>query len=201
MRKLDSRYGEPSLPEDAWYGFGEDAIWVVDFTEGGAPYGPTRAEMREANERMDSGAPWARAKSILRLAMTTLASGNSEIDVGRVIQFGDGLSRIALGATVEVSPDPAGLSGAYVVLLPGRDATPDLDIRARQEIRLLHRLSKYELPFRIPRVLGAWLSDSSSDGCVHLGRLVRHVRVGKRRPHQHRQRDPNASFHHALAVC
>jgi len=73
VRKRDGRHGEPGLPEDGWYGFGEDAIWAVDFTEGGAPYGPTRAEMREASERMDSGAPWARAKSILRLAMSTLA--------------------------------------------------------------------------------------------------------------------------------
>ena len=73
MRKRDGRHGEPGLPEDGRYGFGEDAIWAVDFTEGGAPYGPTRAEMREASERMDSGAPWARAKSILRLAMSTLA--------------------------------------------------------------------------------------------------------------------------------
>lgn len=128
----------------------------MDYTEGGAPYGPTWAEMREGNERMDAGAPRARAKSILRLAMSTLAPANSEIDVGRVVRLGDGLSRKAFGAVVEVSPDPSGLSGAYVVLLPGRDATPDLDLRARQEIRLLHRLSKYELPFRIPKVLGAW---------------------------------------------
>jgi len=156
VRKRHGRRGEPELPEDGWYGFGEDAIWALDFTEGGAPYGPTRAELREASERMHSGPPWARAKSILSLAMSTLAPANSKIDVGRVIRLGDGLSRIALGAAVEVSPDPSGLSGAYVVLLPGRDATPDIDIRARQEMRLLHRLSKYELPFRIPRVLGAW---------------------------------------------
>lgn len=156
MKKRRDRHGEPDLPEDGWYGFGEDAIQAVDFTEGGAPYGPTRAEMRAVNERLESGAPWARAKSILRLAMSTLSPASSEIDVGRVIRLGDGLSRDAFGAAVEVSPDPSGLSGAYVVLLPGQDATSDLDTRAKQEIRLLQRLSKYELPFRIPRVLGAW---------------------------------------------
>ena len=74
MRKRDGRHGEPGLPEDGGYGFGEDAIWAVDFTEGGAPTVPPGL-MREASERMDSGAPWARAKSILRLAMSTLAPG------------------------------------------------------------------------------------------------------------------------------
>jgi hypothetical protein len=72
-RKRDDRHGDPALPEDGWYGLGEEAIWAVDFTEGGAPHGPIRAELRVASERMDSGVPWARAKSFLRLAMSTLS--------------------------------------------------------------------------------------------------------------------------------
>ena len=107
-------------------------------------------------EQLHSGAGWARAKSILRLAVTTLSPGNARLDLGRVTRLGQGLSRDVFGAAVEVSPDPSGLSGAYVVLLPTRDAAPDLDTRAQREIRLLQRLSKYDLPFCIPRVLGAW---------------------------------------------
>lgn len=53
------RHDEPSLPAEGWFHYGDDALWIVDYTEGGAPYGPTRAEMREALE------PLARPRWVL----------------------------------------------------------------------------------------------------------------------------------------
>lgn len=152
-RRRPDRYDQPPLPEEggAWR---EDPTWPVGFTSGGAPYGPTRTEMRESVERSAAGAPWARAKNILRLALAAAAPPDAKVDIGRVTKLGQGLSRDVFAAAVEVVPDPSGLSGAYAVLLPARDPDPGLDERTQLEISLLQRLANRALPFRIPRVLG-----------------------------------------------
>ena len=45
-RRRSGRHDEPSLPEEGWFHYGADALWIVGRTAGGAPYGPTRTEMR-----------------------------------------------------------------------------------------------------------------------------------------------------------
>jgi aminoglycoside phosphotransferase (APT) family kinase protein len=152
-RERWNRDDEPGLPEEGWVTWGPEPIWAVGYTEGGAPYGPTLSEMRASMELGEGDAPWARAKTILRSAMVAAAPPPAKIDVGRVTKIGEGLSRDVFAATVEISPDPDGLSGAYAVLLPGRDRDSGLDERTRREIQILQRLAKHDLPFRIPRVL------------------------------------------------
>jgi aminoglycoside phosphotransferase (APT) family kinase protein len=156
-KSRSDRHSEPALPEEGWfhYGGGDDALWVVNYTEGGAPYGPTRAEMREAHERGAAGAGWARAKAILRTAFTSRFP-QASVEIGRVTRLGQGLSRDVFAAPVELSPDPGALSGPYAVLLPVRRVDDGFDERTKREARLLERLAKLSLPFRVPIVLGAW---------------------------------------------
>jgi len=106
-------------------------------------------------EREYAGAPWARAKAILRQALAR-AAPRSRIEIGRVVRIGQGLSRLGFAADAGVSPDPAELSGPYVVLLPAPHADAALDERTEREARLLDKLGALRPPFRVPRVLGVW---------------------------------------------
>lgn len=148
-------HDEPSLPGEGWHESGDDAVWIVGQTEAGFAYGPTRTLMQTALERDHAGAPWAWAKTILRNALAS-AVPQSRIEIERVSKVGQGLSRDVFAANAEVYPDPDALSGPYVVLLPTRGADERLDERTEREARLLDRLAKLSLPFRVPRVLGAW---------------------------------------------
>lgn len=151
-RRKREEQEEPLPPEEGWVQWGGEAVWAVGETAGGAPYGLTREEFREAVERESPGAGWARAKAILRRALQERAGSAAAVEVGYVKRMGRGLSRDILAAEVEVVPDPGNLSGAYAVLLPCRDAIPGLDPRTRREAEVLARLA---LPFRVPDVLGA----------------------------------------------
>jgi len=141
------------MPEDGWYEYCSDAIWVVGHTEGGAPYGPTRSEMRAFAEREARGAPWLRAKIALRELLASRYP-RATADVGRVTRLGEGLSRDVFTAYVELSPDPGSVSGPYVVLLPGCEANERLREHSLREVDLLERLATFGLPFRLPQVLG-----------------------------------------------
>ncbi len=66
---------EPLPPEDGWVQWGVEAIWAVGETAAGAPYGPTEVELREAAERENPRAGWARAKAIL-LSAANKSNGN-----------------------------------------------------------------------------------------------------------------------------
>jgi aminoglycoside phosphotransferase (APT) family kinase protein len=69
---------------------------------------------------------------------------------------GEGLFRNAYAASVHVTPDESGVSGSWVVLIPGRDDDRrELPLRTRRELRLLAALASQDLPFRVPRPLGA----------------------------------------------
>jgi aminoglycoside phosphotransferase (APT) family kinase protein len=146
---------EPRLEGEEWVEWGDQRIWAVGFTPGGAPYGLTEEEMRESSaaEGEAQGAGWARAKRLLEQFLVG-RSGTADIEIGWVSHLGSGLCRKAFTAEVSLFPDPAGLSGDYVVLLPLPDAEPSYDDRARFEARLLTRLSSLDLPLRIPRMLG-----------------------------------------------
>jgi aminoglycoside phosphotransferase (APT) family kinase protein len=108
--------------------------------------------MTKWSEEDAAGAPWARAKNILRVAFAARTS--ARVEIGRVTKVGEGLSRDVFAANIEVSPDPSGLSGAYAVLLPARNPDPDLDARTRRETHVLEWLASQTLPCRLPHVLG-----------------------------------------------
>lgn len=147
---------EPQLEGGEWVEWGGQLIWAAGFTSGGAPYGLTVDEYRESSAEYAGyrGADWAEAKRLLRQAFARGADRSTRIEIGWVRYLDRGLCRKAFTAEVELDPDPSGLSGAYVVLLPLPDAEPLFDARAHFEARLLTHLATLELPLRAPRILG-----------------------------------------------
>jgi Ser/Thr protein kinase RdoA (MazF antagonist) len=77
-------------------------------------------------------------------------------EVGRLVHLGAGLGRDAFAAELTVAPDPERISAVYVVQLPRADAEDGSDRRVRREMAALGTLASASLPFRVPRVLGAW---------------------------------------------
>lgn len=141
---------EPSLDGLELEEAGGELIHVIDRTEAGFPYGPTVADLRRDLERESRGVGWARAKHVLRELLEL--NGVDVRDIGRVRKIGDGLSREVYGASVE---HEEGTERAYAILLPRRDADADLSERTVGELRLVAKLQKCSLPFRIPEMLGA----------------------------------------------
>lgn len=160
----------PELPELDWIEYGGQEIFVVGYTEGGVPYGLTRAEHdaaergedlagmggeRDVPDEDDSDddtfgeAPdWQVAKEALHQAIALAAPG-ARPHVGHTKRIGEGLDRVVFAAHVELEPDRLAIGGTYVVhLRRQRD-----DARVRREAALLERLAELELPFAVPRVL------------------------------------------------
>ena len=81
--------------------------------------------------------------------------GDSSAAIGRVRKRGEGLSRETFFVTAERA---AGETEVYAVSLP-RATDPALDARTQKEFTLLHRLSGYELPFRVPEPVGVVRDD------------------------------------------
>lgn len=156
-RRLDHSFQDEPTPEgDEWEEYGGELMWVAGYTAGGAPFGLTVEEFRRVNERYEAGAGWARAKYVLRDLLELWCGPPTRAEVGFVKKIGHGLSRDIFAAEVELTPDPRRRSGAFVVLLPRRDADPALDVRTRRELRLLGKLHGQQLPFRVAEVVGAY---------------------------------------------
>jgi Phosphotransferase enzyme family len=120
---------EPSFKDDSevieW---GGELYWAVDYTSSGAPIGLRLSELREMEAR-ESNAGWARAKRVLDCVFNECG----EVEIGRVVKVGQGLSHQVFAANVELQNDPNALSGDYAVRLPlGTNATT-------QEARLVLR--------------------------------------------------------------
>lgn len=139
---------EPRPEGEEWVEWGGQRMWAAGFTEGGAPYGFSVDDFRQANEHGEPEAGWVRAKSAFRRVFQWPAT---EVEVGWVRRLGEGLSRDVFAAEVEISPDPERLSGAYAALIPRRGAEAAVSKRAAREALLLRRLATTPLPFRIPR--------------------------------------------------
>jgi aminoglycoside phosphotransferase (APT) family kinase protein len=156
MDSSDRPGDEPTLSGEEWVEYGGELIWAVDFTPGGAPIGLTEKEFRRSNAQLEHGAGWARAKFLLERAFETCSSPVADVEVGRVKKVGEGLFRKAYAAHVDLSPDPDHLSGAWAVLLPGRQATREDCRRWVREVTVLGQLTHEQLPFRVPAPLGAF---------------------------------------------
>jgi len=156
-RRRDCSLEDEPRPEgDDWEEYGGELMWVAGHTEGGAPFGLTVDEFRRANERESAGAGWACAKYVLRDLLEAWCGPPTRAEVGFVKKIGQGLSRDIFAAEVVLRPDPGGRSGDFVVLVPRRNADPELDVRTRKELRLLGRLDQQKLAFRVPEVVGAY---------------------------------------------
>lgn len=147
---------EPYLEDEEWVEWGDELIWAVDFTPGGAPIGLTERQFRQIDAQREAGAGWARAKALLAWAFGACSSPGAHVDVGRVRKIGDGLSRKVYAAHVDLSPDPDHLSDVWAVLLPDRRTTPDDCRRWVREVWTLGQLARMQLPFRVPAALGAF---------------------------------------------
>ena len=131
-------------------------MWAAGTTSGGAPYGLTYAEWREAMREAEARSGWARALHVLDGLARQRCPRADHREVGRVVHLGAGLGRDAFAAELTVAPDPERISAVYAVLLPRADAEGDSDQRVRREMAVLSTLASASLPFRVPRVLGAW---------------------------------------------
>lgn len=122
--------------------WGGELILVAGETAGGAPFGTRLEEFRESNEEWEREAGWARAKRALLAAFEGSSPTRTEVDIGFVEALGKGLTRNAFGTSVDLQPDPRGLSGAYVALVPnggsedyGELVRRELDVRAGLPVR------------------------------------------------------------------
>lgn len=151
------REDEPRPEDEDWVEWGGQLIFEVGRTSGGAPYGATEEEFRRGNEVSDPRAGWVRAKGLMRAIARDAAGPHAEIEVGYVSRLGEGLERRAWTAAVSVRPDPRGVSGEHVVLIPHEAPSSALVRRYRAEARLLAYLGRLELPFRVPEPIGCLL--------------------------------------------
>lgn len=148
------RESEPSFKDHSevveW---GGELYWAVDYTSGGAPIGLRLSEFREMELR-DSNAGWARAKRVFDCVFNEFG----EVDIGRVVKMGQGLSNHAFAASVELKPDPNGVSGDYAVLLPiNTQATPTekrLSSRAKllQERAICRHIASQTSKIHVPDI-------------------------------------------------
>jgi aminoglycoside phosphotransferase (APT) family kinase protein len=147
---------EPTPDGEEWVELGGQSIWVAGWTAGGAPYGLTLEEWRQAL-RSDARAPgWVRARDVLETLVRLQSPSSARIELGRVTWVGEGMFRDAYGTAVDVTPDANALSGGWVVLLPrGKSAAAELHTGPSRELRVLAALQGLSLPFRVPRPLGA----------------------------------------------
>lgn len=147
---------EPTPSGEEWVEFGTELIWAMGFTAGGAPYGLTAEQFRQSNAQHEYQAGWARAKNQLSWAFEACSPPEATVAIGWVRKIGTGLWREAYAADVELVPDPNRLSGAWAVLLPGDQATPEAYRRWVAEVKVLGQLARLPLPFRVPAVLGVF---------------------------------------------
>lgn len=145
MDLLDRPGDEPTLSREEWVEYGGELIWAVGFTPGGAPYGLTSRDFQRLNAQLEPRAGWARAKALLAWAFETCSPPGADVEVGRVKKIGDGLSRRVYAAHVDLSPDPAHLSGPWAVLLPDRQATLEDRLRWVREVAVLGQLARQPL--------------------------------------------------------
>lgn len=132
----------------------EDDLVAVDFTSGGAPFGLTVGEWRDAQATGARAAGWARARRAIDGALRGVAASGAVVEVGWVSHVGRGLSRDAYAAEVMIGPDPGALSGCWVALVP-READCGEGGDPITETRVLAWLGGRALPFRVPRALVA----------------------------------------------
>lgn len=113
--------------------WGGELIWAI-----------SEVDVREA--------PWAQARHALLAAMIRM-SGGGRIELDRVTSMGQGLSRHGFGAHIDVVPDPRGLSGSYIALLPHRETDAEYPARVRGEARVLEWIWPRIRGLRVPRAL------------------------------------------------
>lgn len=150
-RRRNTRHDEPRPEGDDWVEWGGELTWAAGFTSGGAPFGVTVDEFREANAVCDRKKGWARAKEILRRAVASHLVQDAQVEVGWVKKVGQGLYRDVFLAQVRGFSESGELSRDLVALIPRHDAPEDLFERVQREPILLDELNSLNLGFRVPQ--------------------------------------------------
>lgn len=153
-RRGSTPEGEPTPSEDEgdWSDWGGELMLVAGTTSGGAPYGTSLAEYRHFNEQWSGEADWVRAKRALLAAFEPATDFGVDVDIGFVEFRGGGLTRRAFATSIDLSPDPKNLSGAYVALIPSPEA-PNYGENIRREFELLRWLAVQPMDVRAPRAV------------------------------------------------
>ena len=97
--RLWRKEDEPRPEGEDWVEWDGQLFWAAGFTSGGALYGLTADEFREANDQCSPKRGWAHAKAALRSAVRALLGRNAVVDVGWVSKVGEGLYRDASHAS------------------------------------------------------------------------------------------------------
>ncbi len=177
-RQLQPPRSRDEPPDDAdveLFGHPDGPHLVVDYTDGGFPYGVPYADIlaSELEDAVRRRVGWALAKRAMERTLRLLAGTDADVEMGRVRLLGEGLTRQGYGAHVEVEGNVA-LTGSYVALVPSRDADRGWAERLRREAALLAHLRCLELPFRVPRPMAI------VEGPILVEELVRGFAVGMR---------------------
>lgn len=117
-RVKDCLDDEPSPEGDEWIEWCGSPMWVAGWTSGGAPYGLTVDEWRSAMRNSEPNAGWARARWVFEELFGRRCGADVTVEVGRVMRLGHGMARDGFVAWIALEPDPDGLTGEYVALLP-----------------------------------------------------------------------------------
>ncbi len=144
------RCNEPDLEGLELESDGEEWMVVMGRTEGGAPYGVRLSELDHEEERDPPRSPRVRAENALRTLLDL--EGPAVFDAQRGVKIGTGLSREAFAVRVEHEDRT---EQVYVILVPRHRGDAALSERTSRELRLLARLRRRPLPFRIPALVGA----------------------------------------------
>ncbi|MGQ0640869.1 MAG: phosphotransferase family protein [Gemmatimonadaceae bacterium] len=137
--------------DDGWVVFGDQRILPMGFTEGGAPYGITEAELDEAVELERRPLPnWADAKDVLCEVARRAGIPPRGAVIGRIRRIGDGVSNVVFSARIQLGTND---EIDVVIKLPAPDSAHDRDARMRAEAALLRFLRTQDLPFVVPRPL------------------------------------------------
>lgn len=177
--RVDSRSGDDEPSPDGtsdWADVGGELMFVVGYTEGGAPYGSSVDEFRRCSEQWNPEQRWVRAKHAF---LDAFESPTIRVDVGFVKSLGRGLSRHGFWAEVELTPDPDSQSGVYVALIPTGD-DPDYRAGVVREAKALRWLDGRLTKVRAPKVVA--LIDSDGDPILvetFVGGIQPDLRAGR----------------------
>jgi len=153
------RRNHPVENDPNWVEWGDERIWAVGFTEGGAPYGLTPEEfegtvsgpIQQPEIHFPVYANWADAKEALYLLLEREGRPPNADAVGFIREVGEGLSNRVFGTSIKRA---SGQEEWVVVKFPSPTAGEDRDDHARREVAVLRYLEDQFLPFKVPRQIG-----------------------------------------------
>lgn len=158
-RRYQPQYESKNQPPEGpnWLARDRFRFWFPRPPRGNAIWHSDGTDSRQiiGGATIAHGRGWARARDVLHLLLGLQSAEGNRFSCGRVKQVNEGLNSETYGAYAKLTPDPAKLSGPYVVSLLRHDGDPGVGARKLKELEVLRMLSSLQLPFAIPTPLGA----------------------------------------------